>query len=184
LRLYLQILFRVARTSPGKKFAEVLDLSQSVKTHGFGTEPRLYISKNETQKMKQAKETLSKPCIREMVKKHPTEITFDEVILKMKEFKIKQLSIKNTSLSDLIKIYNNTLNFDIVIHIIFELNFRSNKISYTDLEVQELSNIFYAHFCSLKELKVPKLLSSWKEQLKFHIKEKKDLHDFIFQRRS
>lgn len=178
LRLYLQILFRVARTHPGKDFAEVLDLSQSLKTHGFGTEPRSYISKENKEELKKQKEKLSKPCIPNLVSSSPTEITLEAVTLKMKELKVKQLDIKRNSLTNLIKIYMNSLDLNIIINIIYELNFRSNKVFYSENEVIAQSHIFMLKYEKMKELRIPHLLDLWKEQLRFHIKEKKEISLF------
>lgn len=184
LRLYLQILFRVARTfdgnevMPKKEFAEVLDLSQCIKTHGFGTEPRQFIKKGHKKKLKEEKEKHSAPCIVDMVKDTPTEITVEDVKIKMKELEMKQLDIKNNSLTNLIKIYKNTMDFNIMTSIVYELNFRTNKVEYNDAEVVNKAYEIKAEYEKLKKQRIPRLIQEYKAQLRMYVKSKKALEEF------
>jgi len=181
LRLYLQILFRVARTYPGKEFAEVLDLAQCVKTHGFGTEPREYITQGNIDALKKHKEQISKPFIKDILKTNSVEeLKPDEVIIKMKELKLKSLEIPNEPLKNLIKMYSNTLNLDVVVNVLFELNFRSNKIKYKNDDVSIFLEELKIVYEQLKKDKQKRILQHIKDYLRNYIREKKSLFDFNF----
>ena len=190
LRLYLQILFRVARTfdgnknMPKKEFSEVLDLSQCVSTHGFGIEPRDFIKKGERKLLDKQIDKNSKPCIVNMVDNtnitKPVEITEIEVIIKMKELKMKELDIKNNTLNNLVKIFTNTMDLHIMTNIVYEMNFRINKIDYTGVDVETKFQEIEENYNKLRYENVPRLLQTYKAQLKDFVKEKKNLNEFVF----
>lgn len=138
LRLYLQILFRVARYKEGKEFAEVLDLSQSVQTHGFGLDDYWLSERKSVNINKKNEELEKKKVIKEIIKNKSTPIEISEDILKVKIKKLKQEmpTSKNTTLVDLLTDYKNSSDIENLIRLAFEINYRINEKKYTYLDIE------------------------------------------------
>ena len=171
LNLYLQILFRVARPYPGKKYAEILDLSQCISEHGFGTEPRLLIKPYNTKGLKKEKERVKKSIIN-VINDKPTEIDINKLKLKIKELKIRDLNLNNNSITSLIRIFNIENNLPELIYIAFELRKRIKQIDYTENLVK---NVIKEEQLKLSTSKNKNLyISKYKDYLKLFIKNQQE----------
>jgi superfamily II DNA or RNA helicase len=161
LRLYLQILFRVARLHPSKKFGEILDLAQCVPEHGFGTQQIDFTSsrKDPSKKKNMLKEF--KLLVRNL--KPPYSIDFNDLKLIMKEVKVKNLKISESSEKDLISLFNTSSDITSIFYLFFELNSRINKIRYS---ISDVENTISS--CTLSSISD---IVSLKQDLKNKIKE-------------
>jgi superfamily II DNA or RNA helicase len=144
LRLYLQIIFRVARLNPGKKNGEILDLAQCVSYHGFGTKQPLYISSTNNKEKKReiriknkVENILNLEALKELTKtkKETTEIKEKDILVKIKEIRIKNVNITQTRTNELITIFENSWDIELIIGIKYELLKRIKDIQYTKEEV-------------------------------------------------
>lgn len=182
LRLYLQILFRVARKYDGKPHGIILDLSQSIAEHGFGTQEITYLKSNRlstkekrdlsVNKRVQAKVRLE--ALKEITKKSNKSISITDKKLDftLKELRIKSVDLKGTLTKDLMNIFNNTTDIELIVSIGFELNARINKRTY---ESEELLSLIENHKLDFEELEnygKNKFLKDLKEDYKKKIKEK------------
>jgi superfamily II DNA or RNA helicase len=142
LRLYLQIAFRVARTSKNKKFAEILDLAKCVATHGFAEEYRNYIVKGDKVGLLKEKKRVEKNVMLDVINVggNVTPCFIDPAIVKvkLKELKIKELNLEKEKFNKLMIVYNSTMDLDIIIHIGFEMNRRTHNKKYDKLEIEKL----------------------------------------------
>jgi len=185
LRLYLQILFRVARLNKDKKYAEILDLGQCVNRHGFGDRQQLFISSNNLNQ-KQLRErtiqanvtnTLTLEAIKEILKEEEKikELTKEEIVLKIKELRIKNVDIEKTRTNDLFIIFENSWDIELIIGIKYELFRRMKNINY------EKEEIYYEiESCNLeleeKSIKERnEYLKKKKQEIKKEIKETKNV---------
>ena len=131
LRLYLQIVGRVARTNPGKNFGEVLDLAQCVSTHGFFTEERPLIERGDKEGLRKAKEDMSVDSISSLVGEEPTEIDRSQVDAHVEELYQKSLQVPQMSMEELISFYDTTNDVRTIIWIAFEMYSRIAGAAYT-----------------------------------------------------
>ena len=183
LRLYLQMIFRVARLYPNKKFGIILDLSQCVAEHGFGTQEINYIksnrlTKSEKRKIKIDKKVESKLRL-EAIKEITTnstnniEITNKKINVKLKELRVKNVQLKTTITKNLINIFKNTTDIELVTSIGFELNYRINKKTYEYKTVLEKIENYKIDYEDTKEINKNKYLIELKNKYQTQIKEKR-----------
>lgn len=163
LRLYLQIIFRAARPDGVKKFAEILDLAQCVREHGFGTEPRAYIKKGNISGIKKEKDKHTLNVIKTMVTNKPTKLDINKVKVKMRSYRSTELELEEKETPELIKLFESYMEPYVIAHIALEMQKRICGITYNTDTIEKLSN------STIEDL------HQWKLNLKKRIKERKIL---------
>jgi superfamily II DNA or RNA helicase len=176
LRLYLQILFRVARLYPNKKYGQILDLAQCVSRHGFGTENRPFIKPNtitsKDKKKQKGLELLRKNSVFKLIK-DGEDINFENLTLKMKELRVNGLDLKKTVTKELMTYFKTAVDIELVILIFFELNFRINNINYSDIEVKILTENIKYEYDSLSFKEQNDFLKLYKNKYQEAIRDRK-----------
>ena len=79
----------------------------------------------------------------------PTEITEQKINVKLKEIRIKNVDLKGTLTKDLMNIFKNTIDIELIVSIGYELNARINKRQYDN---KELISIIENHKLEFEEL--------------------------------
>lgn len=167
LSLYLQIIFRVARPYINKKFAEILDLSQSISRHGFGIEPRLFIKKPNKIGLNKEKNRVKLP-VKHIVDEKPTLLNYNALKLKLKELKKQDLDLKNNQTNNLIRIFDIDTDIETIINIYFELKFRIKKQTYNENDIEKMIILYNKKYNNSKDKN--SFIFKLKEELKNKIK--------------
>lgn len=179
LRLYLQIIFRVARTNGKKEKGIILDLAQCVANHGFGTEQRSFIKRGERKSLTKEKEKFERKVIEHIVKENPTKITLKEVEAKVQEIRIKSFNIKELKTNELNTLFNSSIDFETILEIAFEMKYRIHKKKYEKENIKTLFKSLNLNE-NIEVTEKIKILKKLKEQLKIYVKEKKELLNLKF----
>ncbi len=183
LRLYLQILFRVARPSKktNKKFGIVLDLAQCISTHGFGIENRKFIKRGDRKALTKEKKKFERKVVKDMLGNKTKEITRQGLELKMKEVRIKSHNIKEMKINELANLFNSTMDIQTVVEISFEINWRSNRVKYESNEVIDIINVLENKNNNLDLSKKIIFLKTLKQDIKTIVREKSALTALVSQ---
>jgi len=148
LRLYLQMIYRVARIYNGKKRGIILDLAQCVREHGFGDDFRPLLENKKSNKaiMKTHKETQINSrtkCLLDNIDKSSTlfEIDIEKFKLELREIKRNYFLNKDKKIDELFKEFNRVVEIEDIILIADEINYRTHLQKLSDDEVSKLLNI-------------------------------------------
>ena len=174
LRLYLQIVGRVARTNPGKPYGEVLDLAQCVSTHGFFTEARPLIERGDKNGLRTAKEEMSVDSIDSLVGDEPTEITRERVDVHVRELLQKSLRVPEMTMEELLSFYDTTHDMRTIIWIAYEMYSRIAGLAYTPASVDWVLEAWVAMLLEFPDYK-HRLVKTLRTRAKNIVKQRKKL---------
>lgn len=178
LRLYLQIIYRVARPFEGKEFGEILDLSQCLSRFGFGAETFEFVEKPDSLTARRktvtnnVKHKLNNNALKKNLTNEPMLIDENKLNLYLKQTRIGDLDIENTFTKDLITLFKNSVDLEIIVLIAFELNKRITKTDYEQEKIYTIIYDIYEHFKEKNE-EVP--LKEVKKYFQNIIKEKNSI---------
>jgi len=186
LRLYLQILFRVARLHKDKKYGEILDLGQCVARHGFGVQQQKFISSKKIEQKEKRKKTIEEnvknqlnlEAMKELLsksKKELEEINLEDLEVSLKEMRIKNVNIEKTKTNDLFIIFENSWDLELIIAIRYELFKRMKNQSYTKEEVYYEIEDKKIDLEDKKNKEINTYLKDLKQTIKKEIKETKNV---------
>jgi superfamily II DNA or RNA helicase len=193
LRLYLQIIFRVARPNGIKKYGEVLDLSKSLSTHGFATDIFKFQTQPEKNKKKSKEEKeleelvslIKEEAILEILNKNEknelvsSNINAEDLNVKIKELKQQKIETKKMKNKNLFNFFYNSADIELIVLISIELNKRINGKT-----ILEENDVYYINKIkgllelsddiSLGDVEVFNKLEKIKEKISFNIRNKKE----------
>jgi len=157
LRVYLQTVFRVARPYPGKDFAEVLDLAQCVREHGFAEEPRDFVLYGNRKELNIEKSKHSLPVIKELSEKYENqeyifELKKEDIKINLREYK-KKVNFDNMNTNNLIKSFNTNADLYMISFLYYELMHRIHKKKYEKNDYEALFKILENSNLKLEKIK-------------------------------
>lgn len=177
--LWVQIVGRMVRAYPNKEYAELLDLAQCVKTHGFANEPYFPPKKGDKKALEEEKDRLACEVVPILAGKEPTLLTREIIDVKVKELQRKEKTIPQLSMDELTSIFEMTTNLDVIIHIGYEVHkrvvggtYKPSHIEWVAVKWREMIEDFPQY----KE----RLIRTMKTRIKNIVKGGKKMHSLHF----
>lgn len=172
--LYYQQLGRMIRTSPEKEYGEILDLAGLVSDFGFHDqvyEPPEYGNKEALSK---ATEEMSAREIKLIVGEEPTEVTREDVEVKVQELQRKKKKIHELPFNELLTIYDASWDPKEIIEIAFNIKYRKTGDNFKKTTVSWAAETWYEMLEDFPQYRT-RLLKSLKTRCKNIVSKNKKL---------
>ncbi len=177
--LVAQSIGRLVRTYPGKEYAEVLDLAQVVKLHGFHDEPYLPPKRGNKKELADAKALLESPIIGSIVGEEPMEVDREMINIAVKELKRKEQTVKTLETKDLMALFEISTNDKKILEIGYEMNKRIRGTNYNEGTLSWATKTWIEFIDEYPEFK-SRIIKSCKTRIKNIVKDAKNMNSIRY----
>ena len=163
--LYVQQVGRICRTSPGKEYAELLDIANNAATFGFANESYNPPEQGEKNELDRENERLAAKEIKLIVGEEPTEVDRSLVLDKVEELKAKAKRIPELDFKDLLAIYETSQSVRQIIEIGYDINRRKTGQAYRSTQIDWATELWIPFMDKYPEFR-SRILRSLRTRLK------------------
>ncbi|MHA1691818.1 MAG: hypothetical protein ACTSU7_09280 [Candidatus Heimdallarchaeaceae archaeon] len=117
---------------PNKEYAELLDLANITKLHGFPSESYTPPINGDKSQLLKAKSKASCQMISLLTNEEPTPVFREQYDLFVEEINRRSKSLRTMEMKDIKGLYEVTMDINQIVHIAYEMYYRMHEVSYRE----------------------------------------------------